>query len=42
MLELRNISWNVPDGKEVLKDITLTIPVNSEPAQAIFPANVWK
>ena len=26
MLELRNISWNVPDGKEVLKDITLTIP----------------
>ena len=26
MLELRNISWNVPDGKEVLKDISLTIP----------------
>ena len=26
MLELRNISWNVPDGKEVLKDINLTIP----------------
>ena len=26
MLELRNISWNVPGGKEVLKDISLTIP----------------
>ena len=26
MLELRNISWNVPGGKEVLKDINLTIP----------------
>ncbi|MBO5006667.1 MAG: ATP-binding cassette domain-containing protein [Clostridia bacterium] len=26
MLELRHISWNVPDGKEVLKDINLVIP----------------
>ena len=26
MLELRNISWNVPGGKEVLKDINLIIP----------------
>ncbi len=26
MLELRHISWNVPDGKEVLKDINLIIP----------------
>ena len=25
MLELQNISWTAPDGKEVLKDVSLTI-----------------
>lgn len=26
MLELKNISWKIPDGREVLKDINLVIP----------------
>ena len=26
MLELKNISWSLPDGREVIKDITLSIP----------------
>ncbi len=26
MLELKNISWKIPDGREVLKDINLSIP----------------
>ena len=28
MLELKNISWNAPDGKGVLKDVSLTIDDN--------------
>ena len=26
MLELKNIRWNLPDGGEILKDISLTVP----------------
>ena len=26
MLELKNISWSIPNGREVLKDISLSIP----------------
>ena len=26
MLELKNISWSLPDGREVIKDISLSIP----------------
>ena len=26
MLELKNISWSLPDGREVIKDVTLSIP----------------
>ncbi|MGN1095718.1 MAG: ABC transporter ATP-binding protein [Eubacteriales bacterium] len=26
MLELKNISWELPDGKEIIKDISLSIP----------------
>lgn len=26
MLELKNISWSLPDGREVIKDVSLSIP----------------
>ena len=26
MLELKNITWSLPDGREVIKDVSLSIP----------------
>jgi ABC-type cobalamin/Fe3+-siderophores transport system ATPase subunit len=26
MLELKNITWSLPNGREVIKDVSLTIP----------------